>query len=248
LSAISIALSSGALQGGVAGHRVEAPGLLAGLGVVGGDVAAHAELGAAIADQHLALDDARRPGDGVALLAVEDGVHAPGDLAGLGIERDQTAIEAADVDLALPHRDAAVDGVAAALTEVLAGNLGVEGPQSLAGARIERVDDAPGAGGVHHAVDDDGRGLVAGVDPRQRRMPLLVVGAAVAHPVAGLLVGRTDACAVDIGRRLRCRRSGGAQRRQGQRQDRSRLRHHRLLVVVLQMLMPPSTTSVVPVV
>ena len=37
------------------------------VGVVRGDVAAHAELGAAVADDDLALDDARRAGDRVAL-------------------------------------------------------------------------------------------------------------------------------------------------------------------------------------
>src|SRR5690606_36602502 len=42
----------------VAGHGVEAPQVLAGAGVVGADVAAHAELAARVADQYLALDDA----------------------------------------------------------------------------------------------------------------------------------------------------------------------------------------------
>src|SRR6185436_19012055 len=44
----------------IAGHDVEAPDELAGLGIVRRHEAAHAELGAAVADDHLAVDDARR--------------------------------------------------------------------------------------------------------------------------------------------------------------------------------------------
>ena len=55
----------------IAGNDVEPPRLVAGLGVVGGHVAAHAvELGAAVADDDLALDDARRAGDHVLGVAV----------------------------------------------------------------------------------------------------------------------------------------------------------------------------------
>ena len=61
----------------VARHGEPAPLLLAGRRVVGGDVAAHAVLGAAVADDHLALEDPRRAGDGVATLAVDDRVLLP---------------------------------------------------------------------------------------------------------------------------------------------------------------------------
>ena len=44
--------------------------IVAGVGVIGGDVAAHSELGAAVADHHLALADARRAGDRVGPLGV----------------------------------------------------------------------------------------------------------------------------------------------------------------------------------
>ena len=98
---------------GIAGHRVEAPGELAGLGVVGGDVAAHAVLAAAVADQHLALHDARRAGDAVGLGAVDRVCTSQTLRAGLRVERDEPAVERADVDRALPDRDAAVDHVAA---------------------------------------------------------------------------------------------------------------------------------------
>ena len=52
----------------IAGHRVEAPGELAGVCVVRGHIAAHAELGAAVADDDLAVDDSRRARDRVRLI------------------------------------------------------------------------------------------------------------------------------------------------------------------------------------
>ena len=55
LAAAAIDSSSNGFDG-IARHREPAPGLLAGLGVVGGDVAARAIFGAAIADQHLAVE------------------------------------------------------------------------------------------------------------------------------------------------------------------------------------------------
>ena len=51
--------------GRIAGNGVEAPRQLAGLRVVGGDVAADGVLRAAVADDHFALDDARRHRDRV---------------------------------------------------------------------------------------------------------------------------------------------------------------------------------------
>src|SRR5689334_21925635 len=89
-----------------------------------------------------------------------------------GVERDQPAVERADEDLALVQRDAAVDDVAARLLAVARRDLGVERPQLLAGARVDRVDHAPRRGDVHDAVDDQRRGLDAAlglevVGPRQ---------------------------------------------------------------------------------
>ena len=213
----------------------EAPRLRAGRGVVGGDVAAHAVLGAAVADDHLVLDHARRAGDGVLLFLV-GGLHLPRHLAGAGVERDQASVDRADVDLALPHRDAAVDHVAARPTPDLSGDLGVVLPEPLTGGGVDRVHFAPRRGEEHHAVDDDRRrfmtAIAAGVVvPRQaqlahvlivdlieRREALLAVGASVREPVAGFAVGGGDARAVDLG--------GGvtsAGRRIGRRRRRLRL-------------------------
>ena len=97
LAAISIAPSSKRLRR-IAGHDVEPPRLLAGVGVVGGDVAAHAvEFAAAVADDHLALDDARRAGDGV-VAADRRGLHDPVHVPGRGVEGDEAAVEQPDVD------------------------------------------------------------------------------------------------------------------------------------------------------
>jgi hypothetical protein len=49
------------------GHRIEPPQLLAGIGVICGQEAAHAHFRAAVADQHHAVDHARRAGDGIGL-------------------------------------------------------------------------------------------------------------------------------------------------------------------------------------
>src|SRR3989475_6373914 len=126
-----------------AGHRVEAPGHRAGLGVIGRDVPTHAEVGASVADDHLALHDSGRAADGV-VLRLLDGERLPHLLPRLRIERDQPAVEGADVDLARPGGDAAVDHVAASLGAVRSGDLRIELPQELAGPGVEGEHVAPG--------------------------------------------------------------------------------------------------------
>ena len=201
----------------VAGHRVEAPGHRAGLGVIGRDVPAHAEVGASVADDHLALHDSGRAADGVVLRLV-DGERLPHLLARLRIERDQPAVEGADVDLARPDGDAAVDHVAASLGAVRSGDLRIELPQELAGPGVEGEHVAPGARRVHHAVDHDRRGLhaargsardvvrpretelahVGRRDLRQRAEALLPIRPSVAQPVLRLLIGGDDSPAIDL--------------------------------------------------
>ena len=200
---------------GVTGYGVEAPCFLPSLGIIGRDIPTHTELGATVADQHLALDDAWRAGDRVALAAIKDGIDTPHRLAGGGVQGDQPTVEAADVDLAIPHRHAPIDRAAAALTEVLRRHLRVVFPQHGASGGIQGVDHAEGAGGVHHAVDHDRRGLdteiqfqlggpgqaeladVAGVDLIQRAIALFVVGATMAHPVAWLAISMDQALRIN---------------------------------------------------
>ena len=215
----------------VARNRVETPGQLAGVGVVSGKVTAHAILGAAIADQHLALHDARRARDRVRLGAV-DGVHFPALLARARVERHQATIERADVDGAFPHRHAAIHGVATGIATPRTGHLGVEGPERLAGLGVECVHHAPDAGRVHPAIDDDRRRLqparrpccigpgepelahVARVDLVERAVTLLVVSAPVCEPVLRLAVGGDDAFCRDGLRECRGERQQG-----GRQQD-----------------------------
>ncbi|MNQ89193.1 hypothetical protein D3C85_1044920 [compost metagenome] len=144
-------------------------------------------------------------------------IDRPDLLAGFGVDGFQAAVKHADVDLAVPHRDAAVDRVTAGLAGPRAVRLRVVLPDLFAIACIQRIDHRKRPGGVHHAVDNDGRGLhaavevelvapgqaqladVAVVDLFQRAVALFVVSAPVAHPVTRFVVGSDDALAIDIG-------------------------------------------------
>ena len=202
----------------VARHREPAPFLLARFGVVGRDVAAHAILRATVADHHVALEDARRAGDGVGACVVDERIRPSSARPGRRVERDQPAIEGADEDLALVERDAAVDDIAAGPVAQLARHLRVVGPQALARARIDRMDDAPRGRDIHDAVDNERRGLdaaggfevvgpfqaesldVVGGDLRERAEARLGVVEAVGGPVPRRRRVRADAAAVNLGR------------------------------------------------
>src|SRR5690606_31475750 len=117
---------------GSARHREEAPQLLTVVGVISGDVAAHAELGAAVADDHFAIDHARRAGDRVGLVRLH-GELGPEFLAAVPVERHETAVECAEVEPVTPGGHAAVDDVAARLDRDFAGHFRIILPQRLAG-------------------------------------------------------------------------------------------------------------------
>src|SRR5690606_2025600 len=80
-----------------AGHREETPQLLAVVGIIGGDVAAYAELGAAVADDHLAVDHPRCAGDRIRLVRI-DSQFGPDLLAAVPVERHETAVERAEIE------------------------------------------------------------------------------------------------------------------------------------------------------
>src|SRR5262249_58131540 len=80
-------------------------------GGVAGTVPRHALFGAAVADDHLALHDARRAGDRVRLILI-NGHDLPDDLAVSGVERNQPSIERADINLAFVNGHAAIDNIA----------------------------------------------------------------------------------------------------------------------------------------
>ncbi len=208
----------------------EPPGQLAGVGVKGGDEATYAEIGAAVADDHLALHHPRRAGDGVVGLAV-GGVGLP-DLAAAGVEGEQTAVQRADEHLALPEGHAAIDRLAAAHPQPVGRDLWIEHPQFASRPAIEGVDDAIGGADVEHPIDHERRrldaaariaqrGLPGQSQPRQRfgvnlakgREPLFVVGPPRRQPVVAVPAGRRDAGAVH--------RAGsmGPQQERGRQQD-----------------------------
>ncbi len=145
--------------GGIAGHDEELPGELAGLGVPRAHVAARrAHLGAAVADEDLAAKRLRKAGDVFRLLQVSR-LRGPELFPCLGIEGDEPPVVRGDDDFAFPIREAAARAPEDA--EAVAGmldRLRVVLPEDLAGLRVDGTRDAPRAGEVHHAVDDDRRG------------------------------------------------------------------------------------------
>ena len=157
--------------------RVGAPDLGTGLHVVGGEVAAHAELGARGADDDLVLHhvggDRQRGAD------LDVGIlDLPHRLAGLGVERHDVAVEQGLEDqrrglsVAGPVGETAIDEIAAgdgAGGRVL---LGLVLPQDLARIVEGESKGVVREGGVdiHLVVDDDGRALVA-VEQAGRERP-----------------------------------------------------------------------------
>ncbi len=146
----------------LAGRRdgVGLPHALAGVGVAGFEVAAHAPFAAADAGDDAAFHDERRERLRVAE-AVVIGVDFPDDFAGLRVVTEKRADDVVPVDSVLVHGHAAV-GVGAVLRRVV-GQLRVEVPKQLTGLRVNRVELALRAGDVHHAAMDDGRALLGAV-------------------------------------------------------------------------------------
>ncbi len=142
--------------GGISGHGIETPDALAGLGLVGVEVAANPVLRSAIADEHLAADHPRRAGDRVGLAGV-DGHDTPDRGAIHRIECDQTTVQGADENFVPPGGNTPVHHVAAKLARHRARDLGVIAPERLPAGAVHRVDDAPGSGEVQHTVDGQGR-------------------------------------------------------------------------------------------
>src|SRR5690606_21624717 len=113
------------------GDEIELPEEAAVVGVVGADEAAHAEVGTAVTDDDLAVEDARRTGDRVRPLVAVERPHRPARLAGLRIERDQAPVERRDDDAVPPGREPARDRLAARIAAPLPRHLRIVGPQEL---------------------------------------------------------------------------------------------------------------------
>ena len=154
--------------------------------------------------------------------------------------REQAAIDRADIDLAVPRREAARRRATAGEPRPLCTDVRVIRPQLLARLAVVGRDDVVDADVVEHAVDDNRARLhtahrleivvpgeaqlpdVAVVDLVERAEPLLVPGPAVAHPVADVRrrIGIAQRLPVDDGLCSRRRDAQRQRRRHGQRPTR----------------------------
>src|SRR5690606_29152930 len=90
-------------------HRPTPPELFSGIGIIGADKSADAELGAAVSDDHFILYDARRAGDGVVILFAGH-LNRPDLLARFSVQCDNPAVQRAGVDLSPVIGHSPVDG------------------------------------------------------------------------------------------------------------------------------------------
>ncbi len=141
------------------GDRVVAPDMLAGVGVIGVDMAADAEVAAAEAGNDHAVVIKRRAGDRIALGRVL-GLDFPQHLAGLLVERDELGVELADEDLAVAHAGAAT-GPAAARPRLGGVDIRLVAPQHLAGIDADREDVVLAGLDVDDAVIGEDLSLIA---------------------------------------------------------------------------------------
>ncbi len=86
-------------------------------------------------------------------------------LAGLHVERDETAVDGADIDLAARDRDAAIVGAVRLFRDERFVELGEVAPFHFAGRAVEREHAAIGAGVIEHAVDRERHRLQAPFRP-----------------------------------------------------------------------------------
>ena len=138
----------------IAGHGVEAPGLLARVGAVSGDVTSHEALPSAVSNDYQVLHAARCARDRVGKTRV-GGLNLPVQGSARRVQREQTAVNGSAVDGALPQGNASVHHVATGVGTGLARDFRGVPPQQLAAARVQRTDHAPVAGHVHAPVCDD---------------------------------------------------------------------------------------------
>ncbi len=133
-------------------------------------MALHAEFAAGNTDQNLVLDHQRsgRPGRALAGIAV---LRGPGDLAGLGVERDKVGVGLMQEDHAVAIGHAAVDGIAAHHRDDVRILLRFVFPEDLVlVVEIERIDLVRERGvDVHHVSDDQRSAFVAAQHAGRKR-------------------------------------------------------------------------------
>ena len=225
--------------------RVETPDTLAGGGVVGVDEPAHAGFRAAYAHDDLAVDRERRQGQRETDVVVRH-PDIPAHRAGRRIERDEVRVERADVDRVVEHRDAAIHPRETDVLDLVR-HVRRPGPDSLAGARIERRHRTRRFGEIHDPVDDERRrldqpvarvggrlhlvgpddpqvGHVLPVDLVERRIALRAIATGVGQPVVRILRRVQQSLEADLGKRgLGCQHQGDSQE----------FAHHSLLRVIM---------------
>jgi hypothetical protein len=140
------------------GDTVEAPDLLPGFDVEGGEEIAHAGVAAGGADDDFILDHQRRVGDDVTFGCGWLGdLRVPDDLAGFGVDGEQMRIKGAHEEGVAEDGESAVNPAA---TRVAVSGVGIgQSPEDAAGNRVERVDVVGGLDGVENAVDNQCGGL-----------------------------------------------------------------------------------------
>ena len=126
------------------------------------DPAAHADLAAGVADEHLALHHERRHRHGLADVDVAD-LGLPDRFARCGIDGDRMAVQRVEEDAAVRESGAAIDHVAAG--DALRGRLGLRLVLPLHRrarlGQVERVEDVGiGSDDIHRVADDERRRLL----------------------------------------------------------------------------------------
>src|SRR4051812_29099413 len=145
---------------------VGAPEQLAALRIERREPAAHAELGAGIADEHLSLHHERRHGHRFPARDVAE-LRPPELLAALRVERDGMVVEGVEEKPPAVVEGAAVDNIAA--RDALRRRIGLRVELPLqAAAHVEREHRVrPRRDDEDRAAGDDGRRLVAAFDARR---------------------------------------------------------------------------------
>jgi hypothetical protein len=143
-------------------QRIGAPRLLAGLGIVGGDVAPHAELGSGDANDDLVLHRQHGGRIGLTLLGitVDD---LPFLLPSLCLKRNQGGVRLMQIDGIVSVGEATIDGIATHHWNDGGILLGLVFPEDFALVlQIERIDDiGKGRVDVHDVAHHKRRALMA---------------------------------------------------------------------------------------
>jgi hypothetical protein len=156
----SEAAPSGGARGAREPYRSARP--FAGRRRIRGHEAAHAVLGAGIADDHLVAHDARRAGDGIRLGRI-GGVHRPQGLAGLGVERNEPPVERAQETRAHPTRPRRESPHRNRHRNPPAPRLCGSSARVAGRCRVECVNLRPRGRHIHDTAGDDGRRFLSAV-------------------------------------------------------------------------------------